>query len=384
MFGENNKTGDVGGGIVGRGDDESSSSSDDDGEFMDENEQDKKKRKLENRHKIQQILHARRIAHVKARDALQEFLRQKETKLVDILGNGEENPVYLMMRLVQQRQAQYETGNKYEQAKQCAAVAQSLEQLVMQAKPLSYFLLEILEALQSRKDHANSLSLSFRHSDRLQVEFQNYEAWLLKKFKAYSHCIDLIRYGSKETQNRQLVMPFAKRKGVSLTRSDLVRSIHEKTSSICTTFNKYGQVHGKHYVYKFSYLKELGVIRELRLITNNDNAMDDTSVLSIEKLTATEVKNVKANLDYKFNSRDGIFEVACVYKQLYVIDMVRFQVMELQKTMKMGDAAFEPKGSHTSYGTADLLKLVESMTMKSLLLWCQSHTLKCAYQACFI
>jgi hypothetical protein len=48
--------------------------------------------------------------------------------------------------------------------------------------------------------------------------------------------------------------------------------------------------------------------------------------------------------------------------------MVRFQVMELQKTMKMGDAAFEPKGSHTSYGTADLLKLVESMTMKSLLL----------------
>jgi hypothetical protein len=272
-------------------------------------------------------------------------------------------------------QTTYENTNKYALAKQCSVVANSLEQLVMQAKPLSYFLLEILEALCSRKDRSNSLALSFRHLDRLKGEFQLYDNWLFEKFKAYSHCIDLIRYGCESTQNRQLVLPFAKRKGIKLTRSDLVRSVHERVSSICSTFNKFGQVHGKHYAYKYNFLKDSGVIRELRLIENvmnsaNDDADKSSSLFSaaVGKLTANEVKIIVNNLEYKFNSRDGIFEIACVYKKYYVIDMVSFKVLDLQKTMKMGDTAFDPKGSHTSYGTADLLKLVLKITMNSLLL----------------
>ena len=63
----------------------------------------KKLKKIENQIKATKILEARRIAHIKARDGLQEFLRDPSTKLVDILGNGHENPVYIMMRLVKQR-----------------------------------------------------------------------------------------------------------------------------------------------------------------------------------------------------------------------------------------------------------------------------------------
>ena len=140
------------------------------------------------------------------------------------------------------RQIEYEVQNLYVEAKQCAAVARSLEQLVMQAKPLSTILLEILESLRARKDRANSLNLSFRHADRLQLQFAEYDKWLLKKFKSYSHCIDLVRYGNHMTQNRLLITPFANRKGIKLTKSNLVRSVHEKVNQICTVFNKYGQV----------------------------------------------------------------------------------------------------------------------------------------------
>ena len=172
---------------------------------------------------------------------MQEFLRDSSTSISQ-LTSATENPIFLMMRLVRVRQIEYEVQNLYVEAKQCAAVARSLEQLVMQAKPLSTILLEILESLRARKDRANSLNLSFRHADRLQLQFVEYDKWLLKKFKSYSHCIDLVRYGNHMTQNRLLITPFANRKGIKLTKSNLVRSVHEKVNQICTVFNKYGQV----------------------------------------------------------------------------------------------------------------------------------------------
>ena len=90
--------------------------------------------------------------------------------------------------------------------------------------------------------------------------------------------------------------------------------------------------------------------------------------INYEKLTSQDIKTITKNLEYEFRSKGGVFEVACIYRKSYVIDMVEFQVLELQKAMKMGDAAFEPEGSHTSYSVSELLKLVEDLCLKSLLL----------------
>ena len=224
-------------------DDDSDDDDDDDGNnFGSQSENAARKlHRAATKQKGNRILKARHLLHVHARNALQEFLRDSSTSISQ-LTSATENPIFLMMRLVRVRQIEYEVQNLYVEAKQCAAVARSLEQLVMQAKPLSTILLEILESLRARKDRANSLNLSFRHADRLQLQFAEYDKWLLKKFKSYSHCIDLVRYGNHMTQNRLLITPFANRKGIKLTKSNLVRSVHEKVNQICTVFNKYGQV----------------------------------------------------------------------------------------------------------------------------------------------
>ena len=224
-----------------------------------------------------------------------------------------------------------------------------------------------------------------------------------------------MRYGNSETQNRKVVIPFANRKGITITTSELVRSVHEKVPSVCKLFNQYGQVQGGYYVYTFSHLKDLGVIRELRLEvtfgskddkgetkssvsgggggggdsstagdtrsesaagkTNEDGAADksfveknNNSSNDEERLSADTVKKVSASLSYEFSTKGGVFKVTSVFQKAYVLDVVSFTVSELQHVMKMGDTAFEPKGSHTSYGTSDLLKLVEALCLKSLLL----------------
>ena len=337
----------------------------------------RKSHRIQSKTKERKILLARHKAHIKARDALQDFLRDPSTAIGQLI-HTKENPVFLMMRLVRARQYNYEMNNKYDEAQQCAAVASSLEQLVMQAKPLSTILLEILQALSARKDRAISLELSFRHSDRLQIEFRTYDAWLLNKLKEYSKCIDYVRYGIKESQNRQLVVPVANRKGILLTKADLVRSVHEKVPKITSTMNKYGQVHGGHYVYPYSRLKDLGVIRELRLDVPVSNGGETTAtaasseknaaVTLYEKLDPNDVKIIMKSLEYEFTIQGGVINIICVYSKSYVIDIVQFPVLALQKAMKIGEAAFEPNGSHTSYGTSDLLKLVMDISLRSLLL----------------
>ena len=87
-----------------------------------------------------------------------------------------------------------------------------------------------------------------------------------------------------------------------------------------------------------------------------------------ERLSSDTVKKVTASLEYEFATRGGLFKVTTVFQKTYVLDTVSFTVSELQHAMKMGDTAFEPKGTHTSYGTTDLLKLVEALCLKSLLL----------------
>jgi hypothetical protein len=373
-----------------------------------------------------------------ARDALQEFLRDPATPLSQLLVDGE-NPVHLMMRLCQKRQSECEALDLYEQAGRCKAVKASLEQLILQAKPLSAVLLEILEALILRKDQANSLDLSFRHLERLRLEFADYDLWIHRKLRNYMECIDLVRYGNGATQNRKMVIPLALRKGVRLTNPDLVRSKHPRVSAINATFNRYGQVHGIRCKYSYSMLKTKGIIRELRLVSgagmgfgdsptagssavsgsvtgggvgggaasaggqgraegggskeetkdtnagpsadagedgdgNNeggDNGDGDGAAPKRKGLGIIErrvMKKIMGRLVYDFTARAGRFDVITVYNKTFIVNRIQFKTLDLQSKARIGEAAFEPRGTHTSYGTNELLKLVEEMTMQALLL----------------
>ena len=377
---------------------------------------------------------------LQARDALQEFLRDRSTPLSQLLVDGED-PVHVMMRLCQKRQTECEKLDLYEQAGRCKAVRASLEQLVMQAKPLSAVLLEILEALILRKDQANSIDLSFRHLERLRLEFANYDLWIHRKLRTYTECIDLVRYGNGATQNRNLVIPLALRKGVRLTNPDLVRSKHPRVSSINATFNRYGQVHGIRCTYSYNVLKNKGVIRELRLVagagmgfggspiadvatragggggagdaggnsatgkqgtseskTSNEQTKDTTADTSGDRNAGEDgdggsgdeddssgagagpkrkglgvierrlMKKIMSRLIYEFTAKAGQFDVLTVYNKTFIVNRIRFTTLDLQRKARIGEAAFEPRGTHTSYGTNPLLKLVEEMTMQALLL----------------
>lgn len=354
---------------------------------------------------------------------MQEFLRDPTTPLSHLLAE-EENPVHLMMRICEKKKVEFENLNQYEDASRCIAVKESLEQLIMQAKPLSAILLEILEALLLRKDQANSLDLSFRHLERLRLEFAAFDSWIRCKLRKYKECIDLIRYGNGATQNRKMVIPLALRKGMRLTNPDLVRSTHPPVPSITATFNRYGQVHGIRCRYKYSKLKIKGVIRELRLLSQDsaslnsspgadnrtgfmnqgggedskgasssqsiDSASDNNGVSKVEDSNSNDIvgevtfsggasrkglgmidrrimKKIMSRLEYEFTARAGRFQVLTVYKKNFIVNRVHFRTLDLRHNANIGEAAFEPGGSHTSYGTNELLKLVEEMTMQALL-----------------
>lgn len=357
-----------------------------------------------------------------ARDALQEFLRDPHTPLSQLLAS-DENPIHLMMRLVQNRQSKFERLDQYDKAAKCRAVRTSLEQLVMQAKPLSAVLLEILEALRQRKDQANSLSLSFRQLERLRIEFNDYDAWLHEKLTCYTECIDLVRYGISATQNRTTVIPLALRKGINLTKPNLVQSRHPRVSSIKATFNQYGQVHGIHCKYSYKVLKKKGVVREVRLVSeagsnfgqdkDEQNASEGRALNSRSKGIANEnvlhsnekegfssdphahneadgnatdvgaatterkglgmidhrvMKRILNRIIYEFTARAGEIEVITVYSKSFIVNRTKFKTLDLQQIARIGEAAFEPQNTCTSFGTVALLKLVEEMTMQALLL----------------
>jgi hypothetical protein len=80
------------------------------------------------------------------------------------------------------------------------------------------------------------------------------------------------------------------------------------------------------------------------------------------------MKKIMGRLVYDFTARAGRFDVITVYNKTFIVNRIQFKTLDLQSKARIGEAAFEPRGTHTSYGTNELLKLVEEMTMQALLL----------------
>ena len=80
------------------------------------------------------------------------------------------------------------------------------------------------------------------------------------------------------------------------------------------------------------------------------------------------MKKIMSRLEYEFTARAGRFQVLTVYKKSFIVNRIHFRTLDLRHKVNIGEAAFEPGGSYTSFSTNELLKLVEEMTMQALLL----------------
>ena len=259
-----------------------------------------------------------------------------------------------------------ESQGQYRTADNIHKVSEHLANFELQAKSVDELLIEILEALNFRRNRSNRFAMEKRMLMSLEEDFEKAYKSKMEKTRMLSHYIDVVRNGVGSTQNRTITRKLSAMKRIVLTPDALCKHLHKKQSPPRKLLNMYNQVRGTLMSYSYHTLKSRDVIRELnlgplmaiserrfkrqqealkaqkegRVIESVKDEEDDDEGRLIQPLNFAAIQR---SLIYEFRSRNGILYVNAIYKKNFIIDKFHFSVSRLFQEKIAGNAVYYPR-----------------------------------------
>lgn len=141
-------------------------------------------------------------------------------------------------------------------------------------------LVEYLEELDDRARMARDLRTEHDSLRKFSRDVDEFKEEVEQRRLKLATVLKILRDGASNEQNREVVGRAAKRSGVKLTPSDLVRSTHKQAKRNMTKveLDKMGEILGAHAEFSFSELDRAGVIQDFAVSFRSGSKADLSAV----------------------------------------------------------------------------------------------------------